>query len=93
MKITDKQFWFYALERAAKTFLQVCLVMIPASSTLFNVDWVGIFGVAGLTALMSLATSLVFALPEHQAQEDISKLKERLEYWEKKSEPEEGRKE
>ena len=86
MKISDKNFWIYALERAVKTFLQVCLAMIPASATLFNVEWVGIFGVAGLSALISVATSLVFVLPEHKAQEDISKLEERLEYWKNKSE-------
>ena len=85
MKITDKSFWIYASERAFKTFLQVCLVMIPASATILSVDWIGILSVAALSALVSLATSLVFVLPEHKAQEDISKLEERVQYWQDKA--------
>lgn len=49
--------------RAAKTFCQCIVGMIPAAVTITQVDWKTVLGTAALAAVVSLLTS-VAGLPE-----------------------------
>lgn len=71
-----KEFWKYALERAARTFLQSFVSFAAVSTTLYDVNWIQMFGVAGLSALISLATSLSAQLPEQKLEEEFKNLSE-----------------
>lgn len=51
--------------RAAKTFCQSALALIPAAVTITAVDWSVVIGTAALAAVGSLLTS-VAGLPEVQ---------------------------
>lgn len=56
--------WFKAaLIRAAKTFAQAAVGMIPAAAMLSGVDWMTVIGTSALAAVLSVFTSLV-GLPE-----------------------------
>ena len=50
----------YSLERAIKTVAQTLVAVILASEviTVVDVDWVGIAGVAALSGILSLLTSV-----------------------------------
>jgi len=50
----------YSLERAVKTVAQTLVAVILASEviTVVDVDWVGIAGVAALSGILSLLTSV-----------------------------------
>lgn len=52
-----------ALIRAAKTFAQAAIGLIPAAAMLSGVDWLTVIGTAALAAVVSIFTS-VAGLPE-----------------------------
>jgi len=56
-----KAYWAYAGERAVKTFSQTALGVITASGALsiIELDFIQMLGVAGLSTLMSLLTSVL----------------------------------
>jgi len=56
-----KAYWAYAGERAVKTFAQTALAAITAGGALsiIELDFVQMLGVAGLSTLMSLLTSVL----------------------------------
>lgn len=49
--------------RAAKTFAQSAVAMVPAAATISAVDWRVVLGTAALAAVCSLLTSIA-GLPE-----------------------------
>lgn len=52
-----------ALIRAAKTFAQAAVGLIPAAAMLSGVDWMTVIGTAALAAVLSIFTSIA-GLPE-----------------------------
>lgn len=54
------KYWSFAGERALKTAAQAAIATIGVSVTgIFEVDWLNLLSVAGLSALMSLLTSVL----------------------------------
>lgn len=54
-----KQFWLDAGERAVKTFAQAAVALLTAGVTgLLGIDWLQLFSIAGLAALVSILTSM-----------------------------------
>ena len=52
-------FWRYAFERAIKTFAQTVVALLSASGIgLLNAPWIQVLSVAGMTALLSVLTSV-----------------------------------
>lgn len=61
--IFTKEWVKAALIRAAKTFAQAAVGMIPAAAMLSGVDWLTVIGTAALAAVISVFTSFA-GLPE-----------------------------
>ena len=61
--IFTKEWVKAALIRAAKTFAQAAIGLIPAAAMLSGVDWLTVIGTAALAAVVSIFTS-VAGLPE-----------------------------
>lgn len=59
-----KDFLKYAGIRAAKTFCQSILAMIPLGISLEDVSWGAVLGTSALAAILSVCTSIVTGLPE-----------------------------
>lgn len=60
-KFADRQFWIDTGDRALTSFAQALLTTGVFESTgLLNVDWVGMFSLAGGYAVASILTSVVF---------------------------------
>ena len=59
-RLTSKEFWNYATERAIKTFSQTALATLSVGSvvSLGNIDFLSVLSIAGGAALMSVLTSL-----------------------------------
>lgn len=58
--------WFKAAGiRAAKTFCQTAIAMLPATAMITEVDWLTVAGTAALAAVASLLTSLA-GIPEEE---------------------------
>ena len=53
-----KAFWFDALDRAARSFLQNVLVFFGAGVTIVSVSWTSLLGAAALAALVSLVLAV-----------------------------------
>jgi len=53
-----KEFWLAALTRTVRTFAQALAGSIAAGASLFGLDWKGILGVAGATALAAFLTAV-----------------------------------
>lgn len=52
-------FWRFAFERAVKTFAQTVTALFSASGIgLLNAPWIEVLSVAGMTALLSVLTSI-----------------------------------
>lgn len=67
--LKSKEWWVASLTRAVKTFFQTAVATIGTSSVLIQeVDWLMVFSSAGLSAILSLFTSLA-GLPEVKAKE------------------------
>lgn len=61
--IASKQWWHAAGVRAAKTFAQTAVALIPVTALLTEVNWAAVGSAALLAAVLSLLTSLA-GLPE-----------------------------
>lgn len=61
--IFSKEWVKAALIRAAKTFAQAAVGLIPAAAMLSGVDWLTVIGTAALAAVLSVFTSIA-GLPE-----------------------------
>ena len=57
----SKKFWLDAGERAAKTFAQTLLAMLSVATVFSDVDWQLTLSAAGLSALVSLVSSVASA--------------------------------
>lgn len=62
-QLKSKKWWAAAGTRAIKTFAQTAVAMITVGSAFTEVDWIKVFSVAGVAAILSLLTSLA-GLPE-----------------------------
>lgn len=60
----NKMFWRAVAIRAARTFCQAALALIPAAAMITEVDWKTVIGTAALSALASVLTSIATGLPE-----------------------------
>lgn len=60
----NKSFWKAAGIRAAKTFCQTAVALIPAASMIQDVDWVTILSTAVCAGILSILTSIGGGLPE-----------------------------
>ena len=57
--LTSKTFWADTVERSIKTFAQACVAVLTSNVVgLLNVDYLTLFSVAGLAAVVSVLTSL-----------------------------------
>lgn len=66
----DTKKWFInAGIRALKTFAQTCLAMIPIGIMISEVNWVVVLSTAGLSAILSILTSIT-GIPEVEAKEE-----------------------
>lgn len=63
--ITSKEWWAAAATRAIKTFAQTALSMLTIGQAFLEINWLNVLSVAGVSALISLLTS-VEGLPEVQ---------------------------
>ena len=64
-KLKSKEFWEAAAARAIRTFCQVFITSIPTSAVLLSeVPWAMILSTCTLSALVSIATSVVLGVPE-----------------------------
>lgn len=62
--LVSVKWWKASFFRALKTFCQIMLVLIGSDQIGFmDVDWIHIFSVAGMSAVMSIITSIA-GLPE-----------------------------
>lgn len=60
--LSTSTFWLATLERAIKTFAQaIVAVLLVASTTPVDIDWVELAYTGGLAALISVLTSIVSA--------------------------------
>lgn len=66
--ITSKEFWKGAAERLLKTFIQAFLAALGVATGsdiagvgLTDLNWLGALNIAGVAALISLATSIMSA--------------------------------
>ena len=50
--------------RALRTFAQVSVASIGIAATMTEVDWLTVLSTAGLSAIISILTSVVTGLPE-----------------------------
>lgn len=54
-----RTYWIAVAERSFKTFFQVIAALLVGNGTgLLDTDWVGVLSVAGMAALVSVATSI-----------------------------------
>lgn len=60
-----------AAVRAAKTFAQAAVALLPASATIADVDWKVVLGTAALAAVGSMLTSMA-GLPEVDGEDEES---------------------
>ena len=57
--LASKRFWVESAERSVKTFAQAAVAILTADvAGLLSVDWVQVFSIAGLSALVSVLTSI-----------------------------------
>ena len=64
-----KRWMICAGVRAAKTYFQTMVALLPASAMITEVDWKVVLGTAALAAVTSLCTSLA-GLPELEGGDD-----------------------
>lgn len=68
-RLLSKEWWIASGTRAIKTFFQAMVATIGTSSAMIQeVNWIMVLGTAGLSALLSLFTSLA-GLPEVKEEE------------------------
>lgn len=64
MKGQFKQFIIAALIRAVRTLAQTAIATIGTTALLSEVNWVMVASASGLSAILSILTSIVTGLPE-----------------------------
>lgn len=59
-----KEFLIAALIRALRTFAQAAIGMIAVGSAFADVNWIQVLSVSGVSAVLSILTSIATGLPE-----------------------------
>ena len=59
-----KEFLIAAAIRAARTFAQAAIGMITVGSAFHDVNWIQVLSVSGVSAVLSILTSIATGLPE-----------------------------
>lgn len=59
-----KIFLKYAGIRAIKTFAQTMLSLITVGQAFIDVNWLNVLSISGVSALLSILTSIITGLPE-----------------------------
>lgn len=67
--IWTKKFWKAAGERAIRTFAQTFVATVGTTAILSEVAWKVVFSSSALAAIMSIATSIGFGIPEAEGEE------------------------
>ena len=62
-----KEFLIAAAIRAARTFAQAAIGMIAVGSAFHDVNWIQVLSVSGVSAVLSILTSIATGLPEVKA--------------------------
>ncbi len=70
--IFSKEWWKAAIIRAIKTFAQSALAAIGTETAFNMVNWLSVFSIAGLAAVLSMLMSLA-GLPEVPKEEETKK--------------------
>lgn len=66
-KYNWKEFMIAAAIRAARTFAQAAIGMITVGSAFNEVNWLMVLSVSGVSAVLSILTSIATGLPEVKA--------------------------
>ena len=66
-KYNWKEFMIAASIRAARTFAQAAIGMITVGSAFSDVNWLMVLSVSGVSAVLSILTSIATGLPEVKA--------------------------
>ena len=59
-----KEFLIAAMIRALRTFAQAAIGMIAVGSAFADVNWLQVLSVSGVSAVLSILTSIATGLPE-----------------------------
>ena len=59
-----KEFLMAAMIRALRTFAQAAIGMIAVGSAFSDVNWLQVLSVSGVSAVLSILTSIATGLPE-----------------------------
>lgn len=62
-----KQFWIALAKRAAWTFAETALALIPVGVGIEEVSWLHVLSVSALAAVISALKSIVAGMPEVSA--------------------------
>ena len=62
-KLTNKDWWLCVLERSIKTFFQTFVAVVGTAFVISDVDWLQVLSASGLSAILSVATSIA-TIPE-----------------------------
>lgn len=62
-----KEFMIAALIRALRTFAQAAIGTIAVGSAFSDVNWIQVLSVSGVSAVLSILTSIATGLPEVKA--------------------------
>lgn len=60
----NKQFWIALAKRAAWTFAETALALIPVGVGIEEVSWLHVLSVSALAAVISALKSIVAGMPE-----------------------------
>lgn len=60
----NKQFWIALSKRAAWTFAETALALIPVGVGIEEVSWLHVLSVSALAAVISALKSIVAGMPE-----------------------------
>lgn len=69
--IETKEFWIHAGKRALYTFAETMIGMITVGQAFTEINWLHIFSVSGVAAIVSLAKSIVIGMPEMSKEEKV----------------------
>lgn len=74
-KLTSKEWWKKAGERAIKTVAQVAIATIGTSALIENVNWLIVLSSSALAGILSILTSIA-TIPIPEEEEVIEEVKE-----------------
>ena len=73
-KLTSKEWWKQAGERAIKTLVQVSIATIGTSAMIENVNWLAVLSASALAGILSILTSIAsIPVPENSETTDLNR--------------------